>query len=385
MKKTLAFLLLLTMILSLFGLTTFAKGYEYPPNVRISVHAYRPESRFTPEDFPDVEIIAIEEDDVPGFFLFTLSAREEEALNNRNNAIDRLKKHSGIDYAEAEKELCNATIDDNFPEDTIIVSIQGKYNQEKEIFTVEDFPEIECTDVREIFFSASNWARKLCLTISPAGKQNVLDAIKKLESNPKVQRAHPNYFIEWPEEPDYDCEHEWQDATCIAPKTCRICGAMEGEKDPDQHMVALIPEGTCQDDICSKCGAIMRKGTPDEREAHWFDHTGTCHHCGKTEFELFGNHICSVFDGAGNCIICHREGTLQSVEEEIAYTYCETFGHTPGAEATKTEAQTCTVCGVVLKEATGKGNPHTAAGDLFGATAMLSLAAAAAVLLKKKR
>ncbi len=347
MKKTLAFLLLLTMILSLFGLTTFAKGYEYPPNVRISVHAYRPESRFTPEDFPDVEIIAIEEDDVPGFFLFTLSAREEEALNNRNNAIDRLKKHSGIDYAEAEKELCNATIDDNFPEDTIIVSIQGKYNQEKEIFTVEDFPEIECTDVREIFFSASNWARKLCLTISPAGKQNVLDAIKKLESNPKVQRAHPNYFIEWPEEPDYDCEHEWQDATCIARKTCRICGAIEGDVNPNAHPVTVSDDIVCYDRNCSACGAVIAPGHPEEKGYHNFDENHRCDNCGKTE--------------------------------------CELFGHTPGAEATKTEAQTCTVCGVVLKEATGKGNPHTAAGDLFGATAMLSLAAAAAVLLKKKK
>ena len=149
------------------------------------------------------------------------------------------------------------------------------------------------------------------------------------------------------DDPNEGCEHEWQDATCIAPKTCRICGAIEGDVNPNAHPETVTDDIVCYDRNCSACGAVIAPGHPEEKGYHNFDENHRCGNCGKTE--------------------------------------CELFGHTPGAEATKTEAQTCTVCGVVLKEATGKGNPHTAAGDLFGATAMLSLAAAAAVLLKKKR
>ncbi len=442
MKKTFAFLLSLTMILSLFGLTTFAapkEGDMRDDQFLIYFNSYlRPEGEFTIQDIPEIDVKSLRLLKDGGNYResvyiaeLTHPGKENlwKAMKDVQNGNVFVQRAEVLYYTDKETvyhddtdhqpcitpgqrctddivcQICGVRI----PQCQLADSYLGIHNVERSSCT--DYG--RCRDCGGLIFGHSA-AQAPCTEptacvycgeeVDPKeGYTYYHKNISEIEVGETLTDDEGNEYTKFrtaiycPDcglkiplvEPDSpiikECQHEWQDATCIAPKTCRICGAMEGEKDPDQHMVALIPEGTCQDDICSKCGAIMRKGTPDEREAHWFDHTGTCHHCGKTEFELFGNHICSVFDGAGNCIICHREGTLQSVEEEIAYTYCETFGHTPGAEATKTEAQTCTVCGVVLKEATGKGNPHTAAGDLFGATAMLSLAAAAAVLLKKKR
>ena len=43
-----------------------------------------------------------------------------------------------------------------------------------------------------------------------------------------------------------ECEHEWVDATCKAPKTCKLCGASEGEANPDAHVLFA--------DTCLLCG-----------------------------------------------------------------------------------------------------------------------------------
>lgn len=39
------------------------------------------------------------------------------------------------------------------------------------------------------------------------------------------------------------CEHEWTDATCVSPKTCSLCGATDGEKNPDAHS---YKDGKCE-------------------------------------------------------------------------------------------------------------------------------------------
>ena len=39
------------------------------------------------------------------------------------------------------------------------------------------------------------------------------------------------------------CEHNWNDATCSAPKTCSLCGATDGEADPDAHKYV---DGKCE-------------------------------------------------------------------------------------------------------------------------------------------
>ena len=53
--------------------------------------------------------------------------------------------------------------------------------------------------------------------------------------------GHSSYHIYIEIEP---CEtHTWQDATCKTPKTCSVCGATEGEADPDAHKYV---SGTCE-------------------------------------------------------------------------------------------------------------------------------------------
>ena len=44
-----------------------------------------------------------------------------------------------------------------------------------------------------------------------------------------------------------ECDHEWVDATCSAPKTCTKCGETEGEVNPDAHKYT--------DGKCEYCGA----------------------------------------------------------------------------------------------------------------------------------
>lgn len=43
------------------------------------------------------------------------------------------------------------------------------------------------------------------------------------------------------------CDHVWTDATCVSPKTCSVCGATEGEKNPEAHKYV--------DGKCEYCGA----------------------------------------------------------------------------------------------------------------------------------
>ena len=49
-----------------------------------------------------------------------------------------------------EKVYCNATLDDNFKDDEVLVVLNQKRSLEEWIFTTNDFPEIECLVVDEI-------------------------------------------------------------------------------------------------------------------------------------------------------------------------------------------------------------------------------------------
>lgn len=65
--------------------------------------------------------------------------------------------------------------------------------------------------------------------------------------------------------------HSWSDATCTAPKTCRVCGETKGQK-----LAHTWTPTTCTDaSVCSACGA---KGTPATGH-NWSD--GTCVNPGK--------------------------------------------------------------------------------------------------------
>lgn len=130
------------------------------------------------------------------------------------------------------KVYCNATIDDDFADDTVLVVLANNVSTQKsnarisfsaEVST-EDFSEVGCVEVENLTSYSSaivdeevarlsnpistlsaetetehkvnvnNFKKIISLKSSTPGKQNVLDAIKKLEKRKDVLAAQPNYF-----------------------------------------------------------------------------------------------------------------------------------------------------------------------------------------------
>lgn len=77
--------------------------------------------------------------------------------------------------------------------------------------------------------------------------------------------------------------HEWIDADCENPKTCKLCGATEGEKGGHKW-----EEATCTDPkTCSVCGLTEGDALSADKEHKWEEATcakpKTCTICNKTE------------------------------------------------------------------------------------------------------
>ena len=80
------------------------------------------------------------------------------------------------------------------------------------------------------------------------------------------------------------CEHEWIEASCVAPRTCILCGKTDGELAP--HIFSFV---SCDEPmVCSLCG--MKGEIPGHT---WTDATcvqpKTCVVCQKTDGEALGH------------------------------------------------------------------------------------------------
>ncbi len=124
------------------------------------------------------------------------------------------------------------------------------------------------------------------------------------------------------------CEHEWVEATCKEPKTCKLCGKTEGELA--DH---VWEEATCtKPKTCSVCG----KTEGEKLEHTWVEATcstpKTCSECGQTEGEALG-HVWEepTCTEPRTCSVCGA-------------TVGNALGH-QWVEATYTEPKTCSVCG----------------------------------------
>ena len=119
--------------------------------------------------------------------------------------------------------------------------------------------------------------------------------------------------------------HTWKDATCTEAKKCTTCNATEGEA------LGHTPgaEATCESaQTCTVCNEVLVEALGHAWDDGEVTTNPTCEAQGVKTF---------------TCSTCGEKKT-----EEIA-----ALGHTPGAEATCENAQTCTVCNEVLVEALG--------------------------------
>ena len=149
--------------------------------------------------------------------------------------------------------------------------------------------------------------------------------------------------------------HQWQDATCTAPKTCKDCGATEG--DVAGH---VWEEATCTTaKTCKVC-----KVTEGEALGHtWADATctkpKTCTVCSEIEGEALGHTAGSwTVEKEATCSELGSESSVCSVCNETVTKEIPMVEHTPGEWKVKekatlqsdgTEVQTCSVCGKELE------------------------------------
>ena len=133
-------------------------------------------------------------------------------------------------------------------------------------------------------------------------------------------------------------KHNWNAATCTAPKTCSTCGLTEGEA------LGHTPGAAADCDsaqVCTVCGAELAAALGHD----WADATctapKTCSVCGATDGDALGHTpgAAADCDSAQVCTVCGAE-------------LAAALGHT-WADATCTAPKTCTVCGATEGDALG--------------------------------
>ena len=133
---------------------------------------------------------------------------------------------------------------------------------------------------------------------------------------------------------ELECSHEWTDATCTAPKTCKICSATDG--DPLGHDFA---EATCTEpQICRDCGAIGEGAYGHELNDATCTEPKTCKYCDYTEGDALGH--------SWNNATCEDPKTCS----ECGETEGDALGH-DWADATCQAPKTCKACGATEGDA----------------------------------
>ena len=131
---------------------------------------------------------------------------------------------------EPEKEYCILTVDDDFADDSILVTFNRATSRKLLDYTPEDFPEIDCVKVddlmpylkaelrdkvaadenqpyekyynlhdgkyySELDIEFDSYYQTVCITLAHPGKMNVLDAIQILEQRDDVLNVSPNGIV----------------------------------------------------------------------------------------------------------------------------------------------------------------------------------------------
>jgi len=115
------------------------------------------------------------------------------------------------------KIYCKATIDDDFADNRVLIVLTHKASLEFKTYTLSDFAEIECASIKELTKETSamvknkllnggksdtafevnvdQFRRIFCIELKTHSKENVLEAIRKLETREDILYASPDYII----------------------------------------------------------------------------------------------------------------------------------------------------------------------------------------------
>ncbi len=113
-------------------------------------------------------------------------------------------------------------------------------------------------------------------------------------------------------------DDEWEEATCIVPRTCTECGVTEGEARGH-----LFSAATClMPATCERCGAIEGEAKGHDFLAATCAHPEVCSRCGEERGESIPHEEKFI----GECERCHKiqnkevvEAILTKLEEANAY------------------------------------------------------------------
>ena len=157
-------------------------------------------------------------------------------------------------------------------------------------------------------------------------------------------------------------DHTGGTATCKEKATCTICGQKYGNLAAHNYKTEWSTDETNHWHECSVCGD--KKDVAAHTDAN-NDHN--CDVCGKKMSDHTGG--TATCKEKATCTICgqkygelaaHNYKTEWSTDETNHWHECSVCGdkkdlaaHIPGAAATETTPQTCTICGYVIKAALG--------------------------------
>ena len=95
-----------------------------------------------------------------------------------------------------------------------------------------------------------------------------------------------------------NCQHQWVEEDCLYPKTCRLCGEIEGEA-----LGHSWQEATCTSPkICTRCNKTEGEALGHSWQEATCTSPKTCTRCSETEGESKGH----TFED-GECIDCNKE------------------------------------------------------------------------------
>ena len=157
-------------------------------------------------------------------------------------------------------------------------------------------------------------------------------------------------------------DHTGGTATCKEKATCTICGQKYGNLAAHNYKTEWSTDETNHWHECSVCG-----DKKDEAAHVDANNDHNCDVCGKKMSDHTGG--TATCKDKATCTICgqkygelaaHNYKTEWSTDETNHWHECSVCGdkkdeaaHIPGAAATETTPQTCTICGYVIKAALG--------------------------------